>query len=383
MSKDTHFPPVHWKSKRSLAGLNADEYHANIEEKKKNKRIKQKYFQYLFNGTSNPKQRKKSSPSEEHDIPDLDLETELTEKEEQEVKENDEEVVPESQSCSDSEEEEVKKSASQPKSKVPYTLVSSAKKPSANAASNESASRQPQPSTRLVDQHYEKRIAELQGENARLKYHQGELLKETARMSSSYDQMKSIRNLLAAKVKVANPEEDRDELLKLGLPQLVCRYESAVVPLTSSSSKKEVERLREKVEKLEAKKKSLKEKLVAAKSATSNDMQSLKEDIIKAMNNDSGGMKKAHEEIASLKETIVELKTKKRLQYELNAAQQNQELELKKVLELPENTPMYLIVEKVKEMKETVSRLYEENEVQSISVANETINQHFANTSGN
>ena len=101
------------------------------------------------------------------------------------------------------------------------------------------------------------------------------------------------------------------------------------------------------------------------------------------MNNDSGDMKKAHEEIASLKETIAELKTKKRLQYELNAAQQNQELELKKVLELPENTPMYLIVEKVKEMKETVSRLYEENEVQSISVANETINQHFANTSVN
>ena len=56
---------------------------------------------------------------------------------------------------------------------------------------------------------------------------------------------------------------------------------------------------------------------------------------------------------------------------------------IQEVLELPENTPMYLIVEKVKEMKETVSRLYEENEVQSISVANETINQHFANTSGN
>ena len=78
MSKDTHLPPMHWKSYAGLRDI--DEYYAQIAEKKMNKKIKQKYFQSLFSGASNPK-RKKSSPSEEEqDIPDLDLETEEPEK---------------------------------------------------------------------------------------------------------------------------------------------------------------------------------------------------------------------------------------------------------------------------------------------------------------
>jgi len=341
MSKDTHLPPMHWKSYAGLRDI--DEYYAQIAEKKMNKKIKQKYFQSLFSGASNPK-RKKSSPSEEEqDIPDLDLET-----------------------------EEPEKSTAASNESIPSSAPSTSQQQQSSL-----------PSNRLVDQQYEKRIAELEGANARLKYRQEQLLKENARMSSSYEKIKSIRMLLVAKVKVANPEENEEDLFKLSLGQLVCRYEATVVPLTSSSSNKEVERLTKKVEKLEAKKKSLKEKLVAAK--TVNDMQSLKEDIIKAVNKDGVDIKKAQEEIASLKETIVELKTKKRLQYELNAAQQNQELELKKVLKMPENSPMYLIVEKVKELKETVSRLYdyEENEGSLMSIANETINQHFVNTSRN
>ena len=214
----------------------------------------------------------------------------------------------------------------------------------------------------LVDRQYEKRIAELEGANAKLKNREEELLKENAKMSSSYEKVKSIRMLLAAKVKVANPEEDQEELCNLSLGQLVCRYESVVVPLTTSSSnKKEIERLTKKVEKLEAKKKSLRGKLVAAK--TGNDLQSMKEDIIKAVNKDCGDTKKFQDEIASMKETISELKIKKKIQYEMNEAQWSQESKLKKILGMPEESPLYMVVEKVKEMKETLSGLYEENGV--------------------
>eukprot|EP00093_Oithona_nana_P002615 02615.XXX_50195_51545_1 [CDS] Oithona nana genome sequencing. len=69
----------------------------------------------------------------------------------------------------------------------------------------------------LVDRQYEKRIAELEGANAKLKNREEELLKENAKMSSSYEKVKSIRMLLAAKVKVANPEEDQEELCNLSL----------------------------------------------------------------------------------------------------------------------------------------------------------------------
>ena len=105
-------------------------------------------------------------------------EPESPEKEEQEDKENDEEVVLETPknekqdaqkrrrgrklvnktflddsgfmvtkkeyaSCSESEEEEAKKSASQPKSKIPYTLGPSAKKPKSSEKSNEEQQSQP------------------------------------------------------------------------------------------------------------------------------------------------------------------------------------------------------------------------------------------------
>ena len=106
-------------------------------------------------------------------------EPESPEKEEQEDKENDEEVVPDTPknekqdtaqkrrrgrklvnktflddsgfmvtkkeyiSCSESEEEEAKKSASQPKSKIPYTLGPSAKKPKSSEKSNEEQQSQP------------------------------------------------------------------------------------------------------------------------------------------------------------------------------------------------------------------------------------------------
>ena len=106
-------------------------------------------------------------------------EPESPEKEEQEDKENDEEVVPDTPknekqdtaqkrrrgrklvnktflddsgfmvtkkeyvSCSESEEEEAKKSASQPKSKIPYTLGPLAKKPKSSEKSNEEQQSQP------------------------------------------------------------------------------------------------------------------------------------------------------------------------------------------------------------------------------------------------
>ena len=106
-------------------------------------------------------------------------EPESPEKEEQEDKENDEEVVPDTPknekqdtaqkrrrgrklvnktflddsgfmvtkkeyvSCSESEEEEAKKSASQPKSKIPYTLGPLAKKPKSSEKSNDEQQSQP------------------------------------------------------------------------------------------------------------------------------------------------------------------------------------------------------------------------------------------------
>ena len=235
----------------------------------------------------------------------------------------------------------------------------------------------------------EKRMLELERENAQLKYRRDELTKENAQMSGSWKEMKSIRNLLVAKIKVCNPEEDSESLLKKNLGYLVTRYEASIVqpPTSSREGQKETEKLKEKVQILEEKKKSLKEKLRAAKSSksdsrVSDDFKSLKEDLLTAVNDKNQGELKqvrqerdrAQIEIKHLRESLSEYKTKLQLQREIKDELYQNVQELKNVLELPLDSNFSNVIIKVKDLKD---KNYEKEEAENYAAASDTINEAY------
>ena len=225
----------------------------------------------------------------------------------------------------------------------------------------------------------EKRMLELERENAKLKYERDELKKENAQMSGSWGQMKSVRNLLVAKIKLCNPEEDEESLLKKNSGYLITKFESSINQPTSTS---QVEKLKERVKQLEEKKKSLKEKLKIAKSSKpeSDDFKSLKEDLMNAVNNkDNTELRqvrqerdRAHIEINHLRESLSEIKTKLRLQREINEEHDENIKELKNVLELPEQSHFSFVIKKVKDLKD---KNYEKEEAADYTHASDTINE--------
>ena len=318
---------LHWKTFAGYQGV--EEYYAGIAEKKAKNRIRKRFLDSLRtrrseeSGTTSKRRKTSKTREETIDIPELD--------------------------------EALEDRHESPNELSPTELSPTVSSPFESSTASTSRS--------------DKKIQDLEIENARLKYRQDELKREVAKMSGSHEQLKSIRMLLVAKIKVADPLEDEEDLIKQSLGHLVTKYESAIVPLTASRDQKEAQKLAERVKKLEKKNANLKAKL--EKESRNQNIEGFKTEILKAMRDQEGSnelqkLKKAEEDIESLKETVKDLKIKKRLQQEWRYATEKQESELKKILDLSEDEPLYVVVERVKDLKKTVSR-YEDIEARNLT----------------
>jgi outer membrane murein-binding lipoprotein Lpp len=231
-----------------------------------------------------------------------------------------------------------------------------------------------------------------------------ELERSNAEMSGSYRENRQMRKFLLGKILVEKPDNNdfsEDTLMKMDMQRLFYMLdESKKTPTKNDTAWEHNGDLKEKIQKIQKLKKfkvklriSLKE--TKAENERIQGMAKISTDLVTALNKSSSQLQEQVEQLYAEKkatddrakeatERLQEVKTKLKLQYEMQHNFEKQQEEIIALLNIPQTTDgqrFHGLMQALRKLKHNYSQLLEENEVNNYSMADEHINAN--NTTNN